>query len=40
LRKQCARRTIAFDKIRDESFRDALHPTLVQLIDEWNTTDE
>jgi len=40
LRKQCAKRTIAFDKIREESFRDALHPTIVKLIDEWNTMNE
>lgn len=36
LRKKFAKRTIAFDKIRNESFRDALHPVIVQLIDEWN----
>jgi len=40
LRKQCAKRTIAFDGIRIESFNDTLHPRLAELINEWNLLDE
>ena len=35
LRKKFVKRTVAFDKIRQDSFRNSLNPKIVQLIDEW-----